>query len=317
MKLKYLIIIVLLISVQLSSSAQDKTSLDKMFQTSLEKYQAKQYKQANTILDFILEADSAYYEAYLAKVDALAGEKKFKSALLYANKALKLKPNDVDAICKRALLYLRLGQQQTAKDELGKLLDKNPKSVKALYHWALIENRLKNYESAIRILTQAKKIESKNLNVLYELGYAYFNTGEDLKAIKQFDKILKMNPKYQAEGIYTMRGACKNAMENPIGAILDYREALKLNPTNSSLYNNIAMIYAYQGKDEKALKYLNASIKLNNKQGLVFYNRGLSHYQLRHYELAYHDFEKACQLGCKKREDALGYYQSLKKKLKK
>ena len=301
---------------QFTIQAQDKTSLDKMYQTSLEKYKAKQYKQANTILDFILEADSAYYEAYLAKVDALSGEKKFKSALLYANKALKLKPNDDDAICKRAFLYFRFGQQQTAKDELGKLLDKNPKSIKALYHWALIENRSKNYKNAIRILTQAKKIESKNLNVLYELGYAYFNTNEDLKAIKLFDKILNTNPRFQAEGIYTMRGACKNRHDNPIGAILDYREALKLNPKNPSLYNNIALIFSKQGKYDKAIKYFDASIQLYKKSGLTYYNRGLSHYWLKQYELAYNDFEKACQLGCKK-EDALGYYQSLKRKLKK
>lgn len=314
LKLKLFLFAILL---QLTSLAQQKLNLDEMFQTSLDKFEAKQYKQANTILDFILESDSSYFKAHIVKIDVLVAERKYKSALLYANKALALKTNNTDIICKRALVLFKLRQYKEAKDAYGKILDKDPKSVKALYGWAHIENRMKNHEHAIQILNKAKKIESKNLNVLYELGYAYFNTNEDLKAIKQFDKILKMNPKYQAESIYTMRGACKNAMENPIGAILDYREALKLNPTNASLYNNIAMIYAYQGKDEKALKYLNASIKLNNKQGLVFYNRGLSHYQLKHYELAYHDFEKACQLGCKKREEALGYYNSLKKRLKK
>ncbi len=310
-------LLLLVVLLQFGSQAQNKSNLDKLYQTSIERYEIKQYKQAQSILDFIFSSDSTYSKAYALKSDILLVQGKTKAALDAINKALKIKEQNTVFLSKRALVYYHLGQKEKAKSEIGKILDTEPKSIDALYAWAFIENRSEKHSSAIRILNKAKRIDSKNLKILYELGYAYFKTSECLKAIKQFDKILKLNSKYQAEGIYTMRGSCKDRMENPIGAILDFREALRINPRNCALYNNIALIYTQQGSLQKSMKYFNASIKLNNKQGLAFYNRGLAHYELKHYEQAYNDFEKACQLGCKKREDALGYYNRLKKKLKK
>ena len=129
------------------------------------------------------------------------------------------------------------------------------------------------------------------------------------------NKLQKVDPNYRAEGVYTIRGACNNRLNNPVGAILDYRAALKLNPRNSSLYNNIALIYSKQGKYDKAIKYLNASIEIYPKSAITHYNRGLAYNALKKYELAYTDFKRACELDS--HEDACGYYKSLKKKLKK
>ena len=164
-------------------------------------------------------------------------------------------------------------------------------------------------------MNKAIKLDSKHSETLFNLASAYFKLKDYTKTAKYCNKVLKIDPTYRAEIVYTIRGACNNKLNNPIGAILDYRAALKLNPSNSSLYNNIALIFSKQRKYDKAIKYLDASIKIYSKSSIVFYNRGLAYNSLGKYEKAYVDFKISCDLGGY--DDACGYYQSLKKKLKK
>ncbi|RZT97472.1 tetratricopeptide repeat protein [Ancylomarina subtilis] len=315
MKLKYLIITVLLISVKLSSYAQDKTSLDKMFQTSLEKYKANQFEQANAILDFILESDSTYYKAYIGKANISIAKKQYRTAVLNANWALDLNPNDTDALCTKAKAISRTRNVSEAIEIYQSILKKDPKSVAAINGLARIDYQQKRYKEAAKKLNKAIKYQSDHSETLFNLASAYFKLKDYSRAAKYCNKVLKINPTFRDESVYTIRGACNNKLNNPVGAILDYREALKLNPMNPSLYNNIALIFTRQGKYEKAIKYLDASIKIYAKSSVTYYNRGLAYNFLGKHNKAYVDFKKACDLGGY--DDACGYYQSLKKKLKK
>jgi len=312
LKLKLFLFAILL---QLTTLAQQKLNLDKMFQSSLEKYQAKQYKQANTILDFILESDSTYYKAYIGKANISILKRQYHTAVLNANWALDYHPENIEALCVKAKALMRMKNLIGALEIYQTILDRDPKSVKAINGLANINYSQKKYKEAIHKLNKALKYDSKNAETLFNLASTYFKLKDFSRAAKYCNKVLKTDPTYRAESVYTIRGACSNRLNNPVGAILDYRAALKLNPNNPSLYNNIALIFTKQGKYDKAIKYLDASIKIYSKSSVVYYNRGMAYNSLGKYEKAYVDFKKACDFG--DYEDACGYYQSLKKKLKK
>lgn len=314
MSLKYKLL-VFAILLQLTTLAQQKLNLDEMFQTSLEKYKAKQYNQANTILDFILEADSTYYKAYIGKASISVAKGQYRTAVLNANWALEYQPKNIKALCVKAQALMRMKNLTGALKIYQFILDRKPKSVDAINGLARIDYSQKKYRDAIQKLSKAIKYNSKHSETLFNLASAYFKLKDFTRAAKYCNKILKTDPTYRAESVYTIRGACNNRLNNPVGAILDYRAALKLNPNNSSLYNNIALIFSKQGKYDKAIKYLNASIKIYSKSSVVYYNRGLAYNSLGKYEQAYADFKTACDLGGY--DDACGYYKSLKKKLKK
>lgn len=303
------------ILLQITTLAQQKLNLDEMFQTSQNKYELKQYKQANTILDFILEADSTYYKAYIGKASISVAERQYRTAVLNANWALEYQADNIEALCIKAEALARMRDLKGALEIYQSILDREPKSVEAINGLALIDYRQKKYKDAVQKLSKALKYDSKHKETLYNLASAYFKLKDFSRSAKYCNKTQKIDPDYRSESVYTIRGHCNNRLNNPVGAILDFREGLKLNPNNSSLYNNIALIFSKQGKYDKAIKYLDASIKIYSKSSVSYYNRGMAYNSLGKYEEAYSDFKKACDLGGS--EDARGYYQSLKKKLKK
>ncbi|MDE5423490.1 tetratricopeptide repeat protein [Ancylomarina sp. DW003] len=303
------------ILLQLTTIAQQKPNLDKMFQSSFEKYQAKQFEQANTILDFILESDSTYYKAYIGKANISIAKRQYRTAILNANRALDYQADNIKALCVKAKALMWMKDINGSKEIYRAILARHPKAVKALNGLARIDLLQKRYKDAVQKLNKAIKYDSKHKETLYNLASAYFKLKDFSRSAKYCNKTQKIDPNYRTESVYTIRGHCNNRLNNPVGAILDFREGLKLNPNNSSLYNNIALIFSKQGKYDKAIKYLNASIKIYSKSSVSYYNRGMAYNSLGKYEEAYTDFKKACDLGGS--EDACGYYQSLKKKLKK
>ena len=122
------------------------------------------------------------------------------------------------------------------------------------------QNRLKgNYEKAIEFCSQAIKIYSRS-------GDGYFN-----------------------------RGFSHAALGNTTQAIDDYETSLEFDTKkrNQWTHNNLSLLYAYEEKYEKAIKYINAAIKLNPKDGQFINNRGWINIQAENFAEAEKDYQNA------------------------
>ena len=84
----------------------------------------------------------------------------------------------------------------------------------------------------------------------FEQGKKYTSAKDIDKAIADYSKAIKANPKFVKA--YNNRGVAYSLKKQYDLAIADFNKAIELDPKNGKAYNNRAIIYAYHGESDKA-----------------------------------------------------------------
>ena len=127
-------------------------------------------------------------------------------------------------------------------------------------------NKLKNqelYHEAIEVYNNGRKIEPKNLSLLFELSEAHARVNDLEIAIALLDTAITINPAYP--DFYNNRGLLYYKLSMDKEAISDYEQGIKLDSTQWSFYANLAMVYYYQDSIDNACK----QIKKAESLGLI------------------------------------------------
>ena len=178
-----------------------------------------------------------------------------------------------------------------------------------------------------------KKVDDKNLASKNSTATTYFNSGkekfygdDEAGSIKDFDEAIKLDPKYTAA--YEHRGYAKTNLNDYTGAIKDFDEAIKLDPNNKYLYlgrakakdnetpgsgaedsktydilnkgGNLPVVDkpAEQENIEASAKIieLDKAIKLDPKNAMAYYDRGIAKIELSDLKGSMLDFDEAIKL---------------------
>ena len=83
-----------------------------------------------------------------------------------------------------------------------------------------------------------------------EKGVEYFAFSQYEKAIKSYDKAIRLNPK--TADAYNKRGVAYQALGQYDKAIQDYDKAIRLHPENASAYHNRGLAYEALGNSLQA-----------------------------------------------------------------
>jgi Tfp pilus assembly protein PilF len=84
----------------------------------------------------------------------------------------------------------------------------------------------------------------------FEQGKKYTSVETADKAISNYNKAIKINPKFVKA--YNNRGIAYAWKKQYDLAIADFTKAIELDPKNGKAYNNRAVIYSFQGETDKA-----------------------------------------------------------------
>jgi tetratricopeptide (TPR) repeat protein len=125
---------------------------------------------------------------------------------------------------------------------------------------ALTENQLRYWHDSESLFTHALAVTKDN-------ALAHLNLGAALQDQKQLSQ-----------------------------ALVQYQEALRLDPTRHEAYNNIGRILSDQGKPQAALDYCRESARLNPKSPFSHNNLGLILMELGRFDEAMDQFSEAAQL---------------------
>jgi tetratricopeptide (TPR) repeat protein len=127
-------------------------------------------------------------------------------------------------------------------------------------------------------------------------GEAYLRTGQRYNAIFDFDKAIEINPKNIVAYLY--RGVEYNRAGKYEKAISDLSRAIEINPKSAMAYNFRGFAYI-EGKRQydDAIADFNQAIKMQPKYAQAYNNRGYAHYFNGEYKKAWHDVNKAQDLG--------------------
>jgi tetratricopeptide (TPR) repeat protein len=80
-------------------------------------------------------------------------------------------------------------------------------------------------------------------------------------------------------------------------AILDYNKALKINPRYAEAYNNRGVIYRKKGQFDRAISDYNKALEINPRFAESYYGRGVCYYSQKQYDKSWEDVNKAQGLG--------------------
>lgn len=143
--------------------------------------------------------NDAWTQAGLATVHLIMGE--LKEAEGYVDRAYQLQGDEYTASMVGYINSIRRNYKSAA-EMYKKALTKNPEYLPAQFNLACMYIRLKEYEQALKILTEVEKTTSKGLpllqaKILNNIGYALFEIGQVEQALEKFKKAASIEPDYK------------------------------------------------------------------------------------------------------------------------
>lgn len=214
--------------------------------------------------NIIAKASDGVAAALYDVATVLYQENSYRLAILYAQLAHYLTPQD-------DFVSLLLGDIATATESYDlaekyfrTVSEKSDMYILAQLRLAQIEERRKNFDEAVAILTRFTKNPLLDRQINMELGDLYRRKEDFAKAIPYYSNIINKidTPSDIDWVVYFARGICYERNDQWDLAEKDLQESLKLSPQQPEVLNYLAYSWADHGKNlEQALAMLESALE--------------------------------------------------------
>jgi Tfp pilus assembly protein PilF len=211
-------------------------------------------------------------------------------AFLQYNKVLQKKPDDLNVLYKRGMVFLTRGLNEDAMNDFRAVLSKDPSHALAQQGMGLVFYKMKNYPEARQHFQQALKSNPRLWVSHNFLGLMYDYEQQSGSAVEQYQAAIAINPDdaslYNNLGVsYSLNGEYDKAVET-------FARGLKINPKDGKMGNNLGMVLCKLGRPMEAL----GAFKIAGDEAQAYNNLGCFYLQEGEYEKAVRAFEKAVEL---------------------
>ena len=187
------------------------------------------------------------------------------------------------------------GEFLKALESYNKALELEPDNFLNLLNVGNLSNLLRRYDLAINAYEKILKINPSLKDVENSLIGAYVKNNQPDKAINLIDVALKFNHKnvpllFRKAKIYTDLGDFSTAQRV-------YEQIIAFKKTSPTIYHAYAILYTKMQDYDKALKYLNKSLTLDDENASAHKDLGVIYLLRNQVEYAKDEFEKAVKLG--------------------
>jgi tetratricopeptide (TPR) repeat protein len=205
-------------------------------------------KLAIADFDAAIKVDPNQPESYEARGLAQAMTQDLDGALESFNKVIELEPNSPSALVQRARVRATKGDIPGAVVDVEQSMKLRPGSVQALLLHANLLGTQGKFETALSELNVLRQVMPDNVELLYQLGIMYQADHQPKKALEALDHLLAQEP----QNSLALRGRADAYLNlgQQDKAIADYEEALKIDPKDTGMLNNLAWLLA-TSPDEK------------------------------------------------------------------
>ena len=188
-----------------------------------------QYEKAFGLLNEALKIDDQLHEVYWMKGQIYSETRDFEKALSSYQTAVEVNPNFYDGYIKLGITHGSFGNP-IAVDYYKTAISLKPRSVEAKYNLAMYYQGIGNYSDALSLYEEILELDGSNASAAFNTGYIYLEHKQDYKTAEYwFTEAIKRLPYYHQA--FFNRGLCRESMDDLEGALSDYNEALRLNPT--------------------------------------------------------------------------------------
>lgn len=171
------------------------------------------------------------------------------------------------------------------------------------YNAAMQKLQSGNYNVAANELEEVLKHDNYMLPACYNLTVIKINFEQDYAgAIKILDHIINIqgydkNPDIVYAGLFFNRGLAKSYLELEEDAIIDFNEALKIDPEHIPSYGSRGLSLMHVNKNKQALSDFNKAITLGDKSFNNYANRGKCKQSLADFRGALEDYNTAYEMN--------------------
>jgi Flp pilus assembly protein TadD len=173
----------------------------------------------------------------------------------------------------KAQSALQQGKNENALFYFVKTLQFNKNNIQALEQIALIHERGKHPEFAIKVYHDILAIDGKNALANEKLGLYYLNRGQDGKAKQLLSQAVKTDSKKWKS--YNGLGVIADLERNSAEAINYYQAALAIEPSNPMLLNNLGYSYYLSGDVTKAKELFKQALNFDTQYKRAIHNLAL------------------------------------------
>jgi tetratricopeptide (TPR) repeat protein len=249
----------------------------------------------------------------------------YTSAIVELKKAIELNPYFEKAYYKLGLVYYTLGLYKEAEDSLKKAISLDIGFAEAYNTLCLTYEALDNLNEAHKIIEECLKHCPTDISSHYNLARILVKKGNLRSAVKEFERVLRLDPKhtlaylnlgtlYRKEEIKNLDKAFayyKKALEcDPDNELIHlsiadlyveygwfrqakdrYRSVLKLDPKNLHALKALTRVHLHLDEPKKAIPLYKRIIKLQDNDPLAYYGLGLAQRRLGKFKEALKNFE--------------------------
>jgi len=208
----------------------------------------KKYDDALKHIDKLISLNPKLSKGYVLRATLYAMKEDEKKALDDLNKALDLEPQNVIALMMRSQVHVAMGNKDKAKEDANRLLRLAPDQPKFILLRSRIAASEKKFAAAIADVKKLLHSDPKNEEYRLQMAMYLVADKRPRKAIEILDNILSDNEK-SADALRS-RGDALLSVGKHEEAIADYEKALKYEPKDTGVLNNLAWVLATSTHDK-------------------------------------------------------------------
>lgn len=204
----------------------------------------KNYEQAITEFNQILEENATWFPAYYNRAISYANTGHLKEALTDFNYIIINFPDHADSYFNRGIIYENLGIYANAIKDYSETIKLRPDFIKAYHYRGIARFRMNDLDGALEDYDRALKL-GKNVEM-------------DVVTAKEFG--------LNSSALYFNRGVVMQKKGSYQEAIKNYTESIKIDPSNAKAYYNRAIAKMALSQANEALKDLEIASRLGFEQ---------------------------------------------------
>jgi tetratricopeptide (TPR) repeat protein len=244
-------------------------------------------EQGNTVnarKDFMAARDVSPRDtyAYISLASVALAENKAEEAAGFFENALSIESTNFNALSGLIRLYARTNEMAKAHARLDQVLSAYPTNASLHYLKAQAYGFERNSGQAEVELRKTLEIDPNYIAAYSSLGALFVNTKQADRAIAEYQKILERRPDNATA--YTLIGMLDDSRQNYDAAAESYKKALGKDQNSTIAANNLAWLYAVNGKGnlDEAVRLAQGVVQKNpnipgfvDTLGWVYYKKGL------------------------------------------
>ncbi len=217
--------------------------------------------------------DGINFDFLIQQSRDLIRNKKYKEAVDKLSQLLKMDPHNIVGVLELARTYLRMGEEDKAREILVVSLDKVPYPNQVMLMLAILDAR-NNPQQALTLIEQLLKRDSNDLQALITKSNILMMMGKLEQAQKIAEELFKKYPKQpEIMGLYVK--VVLLPANNLAYAVEILEEAVKIDPYLPSLWHQLAMIYERMEKDDVALEAYKKGLKYTPDSDILHCRLGI------------------------------------------